>query len=150
MHLPAVLRIRIRDPMPVWPLDPGWVKKFGSYFWVLRNHCFGLKYLHLWGGSGIPDGKNSDPGSGINIPDPQHCLPDSRFPQIFAYVCLFSGIGLGLPAAEVLGPGNPHLSLRSLLHLCPAHLPQPGPSRCPQHTQGPQWAGGDGNAQWAK
>jgi hypothetical protein len=21
-----------------------------------------------------PDGKNSDPGSGINIPDPQHCF----------------------------------------------------------------------------
>jgi hypothetical protein len=31
--------------------DPGW-KKFGS---------------------GIRDGKKSDPGSGINIPDPQHC-----------------------------------------------------------------------------
>jgi hypothetical protein len=31
--------------------DPGW-KKFGS---------------------GIRDGKNSDLGSGINIPDPQHC-----------------------------------------------------------------------------
>jgi hypothetical protein len=25
-------------------------------------------------GSGIRDGKKSDPGSGINIPDPQHCL----------------------------------------------------------------------------
>jgi hypothetical protein len=24
-------------------------------------------------GSGIRDGKKSDPGSGINIPDPQHC-----------------------------------------------------------------------------
>jgi hypothetical protein len=24
---------------------------------------------------GIRDGKKSDPGSGINIPDPQHCLP---------------------------------------------------------------------------
>jgi hypothetical protein len=24
-------------------------------------------------GSGIRDGKNSYPGSGINIPDPQHC-----------------------------------------------------------------------------
>jgi hypothetical protein len=23
--------------------------------------------------SGIRDGKNPDPGSGINIPDPQHC-----------------------------------------------------------------------------
>jgi hypothetical protein len=25
-------------------------------------------------GSEIRNGKNSDPGSGINIPDPQHCL----------------------------------------------------------------------------
>jgi hypothetical protein len=25
-------------------------------------------------GSGIRDGKNPDPGSGINIPDPQHWL----------------------------------------------------------------------------
>jgi hypothetical protein len=25
-------------------------------------------------GSGIQDGKNSDSGSGINIPDPQHCI----------------------------------------------------------------------------
>ncbi len=25
-------------------------------------------------GSGIRDGKNPDPGSGINIPDPQHCV----------------------------------------------------------------------------
>jgi phosphoribosylpyrophosphate synthetase len=24
--LKAVLRIRIRDPMPFWPRDPGWVK----------------------------------------------------------------------------------------------------------------------------
>jgi hypothetical protein len=24
-------------------------------------------------GSGIRDGKKSDPGSGINVPDPQHC-----------------------------------------------------------------------------
>ena len=24
---PTVLRIRIRDPVPFWTLDPGWVKK---------------------------------------------------------------------------------------------------------------------------
>jgi hypothetical protein len=34
-------------------------------------------------GSGIRDpgsgmGKNQDPGSGINIPDPQHCLSNCR------------------------------------------------------------------------
>jgi hypothetical protein len=35
-----VLRIRIRDPVPFGPLDPGWIKN-----------------------------KNLDPGSGMNIPD---------------------------------------------------------------------------------
>ncbi len=40
----AVLRIRIGDPVPFWSLDPG---------------------------SGM--GKKSGYGSGINIPDPQHC-----------------------------------------------------------------------------
>jgi hypothetical protein len=57
----------------------------GSYFLELRNHFFaflGLKYLNSLmrirdPGSGmetvrIRDGKKSDPGSGINIPDPQH------------------------------------------------------------------------------
>jgi hypothetical protein len=29
-------------------------------------------FLHLDLGSGDPKWKNSDPGSGINIPDPQH------------------------------------------------------------------------------
>jgi hypothetical protein len=57
-----------------------------SYFLELRNHFLaffgGLKYLNSlirirdpgWRqfGSGIRDGKKSDPGSGINIPDPQH------------------------------------------------------------------------------
>jgi hypothetical protein len=56
-----------------------------SYFLELRNHFFaflGLKYLNSlmriqdpgWRqfGSGIRDGKKSDPGSGINIPDPPH------------------------------------------------------------------------------
>jgi hypothetical protein len=57
----------------------------GSYFLELRTHFlvfWGLKYLNSlmrirdpgWRqfGSGIRDGKKSDPGSGINIPDPQH------------------------------------------------------------------------------
>ncbi len=42
----------IRDRVPFRPLDQGW-RQFGS---------------------GIRDGKKSDPGSGINIPDPQHCF----------------------------------------------------------------------------
>jgi hypothetical protein len=54
-------------------------------FLELRNHFFaffGVKILNSlmrirdpgWRqfGSGIRDGKKSDPGSGINIPDPQH------------------------------------------------------------------------------
>jgi hypothetical protein len=57
----------------------------GSYFLELRNHFllfWGLKHLNSLMrirdpgrrqfGSGIRDGKKSDPGSGINIPDPQH------------------------------------------------------------------------------
>jgi hypothetical protein len=55
----------------------------GSYFLELRNHFFAffgdkiLKFFDEDPGSGmetvrIRDGKKSDPGSGINIPDPQH------------------------------------------------------------------------------
>jgi hypothetical protein len=67
----------------------------GSYFFELRKHCFaffgvkilkffdedpgsGMETVRIWDpgwrqfGSGIRDVKKSDPGSGINIPDPQH------------------------------------------------------------------------------
>jgi hypothetical protein len=55
----------------------------GSYFLKLRNHFCGffgvklLKFFYANPGSGmetvrIRDGKKSDPGSRINIPDPQH------------------------------------------------------------------------------
>jgi hypothetical protein len=56
----AVLRIRIRDPGlgAFWPLDLSFVAVFGS---GIRDP-----------GSGM--GKNQDPGSGINIPDPQHWM----------------------------------------------------------------------------
>ncbi len=101
----AVLRIRIRDPGLRAFLTPGSGirdgrklasgsgirdEQPGSYFLELRNHFLpflGLKYLNSlmrirdpgWRqfGSGIRDGKKSDPGSGINIPDPQHCLKES-------------------------------------------------------------------------
>ena len=61
-------------------------------FLELRNHFFaffGVKILKFFDkdpgsgirgpgwrqfGSGIRDGKKSDPGSGINIPDPQRCI----------------------------------------------------------------------------
>jgi hypothetical protein len=51
----------------------------GSYFQGLRNHFWDKipKFFDADPGSGkdkirIRDGKNLDPGSGINIPDPQH------------------------------------------------------------------------------
>jgi hypothetical protein len=50
----------------------------------LRNQFFGLKYLFVADpGTGmektcIRDGKHADPGSRINIPDPQHC-PEQEF-----------------------------------------------------------------------
>jgi hypothetical protein len=76
----AVLRIRIQCLFDPWIRDPGWVKKSGSgsginnpdHISVLRNHFFVFKYWNSWCGSGIQNGKNSDPGSQINIPDPQH------------------------------------------------------------------------------
>jgi hypothetical protein len=69
----------IRDPVPLYPWirDPGWVKKLGSgsvirirdeqpgpYFRVLRN-SFWVNILSFM--------RIQDPGSGINIPDPQQC-----------------------------------------------------------------------------
>jgi hypothetical protein len=69
----------IRCLFAPWILDPGWVKSqdpdLGSGSWMnnpnhisleLRNHFLGLKYLNflMWiqDGSGIRDGKKSDPG----------------------------------------------------------------------------------------
>ncbi len=60
----SVLRIRIRDWVLFWPLDPGWKKV------SIRIRDPGWRQFE----SGIRDGKKSDPGSGINIPDPQHWL----------------------------------------------------------------------------
>ncbi len=75
--------------------DPGWVKikirirgirnpdeHPGSYFRELRNNFFLVKILKFFDEDADPDPGNlfhpgsgmekSDPGSGINIPDPQH------------------------------------------------------------------------------
>ncbi len=80
------LWIRIRDPVPFWPRDPGWEKNqdpdpesvprdehHGSYFRELRNTFLCLKYLNsfmririresFYPGSGMEKF-----GSGINIP----------------------------------------------------------------------------------
>ncbi len=77
----VVLRIRIRDPVPFWPIDtgsgmgdpdPGWTSRF-IIFWV-KNIWI------LWCGSGLRSGiwNLFDPGSGmekfgsgIRISDPQ-------------------------------------------------------------------------------
>jgi hypothetical protein len=58
------IRIRIRDEEPV------------SYFRELRDNFLG---------SGIREGKNSDPGFGINIPDPQHCEKPTYFKYMTQY-----------------------------------------------------------------
>ncbi len=68
----AVLRIRTRDPVPFWPLDPGWV----------TETIFSVKILICGCGSGsgiresfltlYPGRKKF--GSGINISGPQHCI----------------------------------------------------------------------------
>ncbi len=91
----SVLRIRIRDPVPFWPLEPGsgMGKKLGSgsgirdlgwttriifpraykpFLWVKILEFFDADPGSGMGTIRIRDGKKSDPGSGINIPDPQH------------------------------------------------------------------------------
>jgi hypothetical protein len=66
----------------------------GSNFLELKNHFFaffGVKILKFFDedpgwkqfGSGIRDGKKSNPGSGINIPDPQHCKNVHLFPVLW-------------------------------------------------------------------
>ncbi len=94
----------IRDRLPFGPLDPGWVWKSrsgsGMYipehisesletiFWVNILKFFDVDADPDPGsgnlfdpGSEIRDGKNSNPGSRRNIPDPQHCLePDPPYP----------------------------------------------------------------------
>jgi hypothetical protein len=93
LYILSVLRIRIWDPGSGAFLtpgsgtrDPGWLKKSrfgsgiliwdehpGSYFRELKETIFGLKYfnslMRMRMRLRIRDGKNSDPGSGINIPD---------------------------------------------------------------------------------
>jgi hypothetical protein len=63
-------------------------EKPGSYFLELRNHFFGLNKIHklfdAYPGSGMETVRIRDPGwkkvgSGINIPDPQHCGKLSEF-----------------------------------------------------------------------
>jgi len=68
-------------------------------FLELRNHFFaffGVKILKFFDedpGSGmetvrIRDGKKSDPGSGINIPDPPHCISHTTIFGFYFSVCI--------------------------------------------------------------
>ena len=91
---PPVWRVRIRDPVPFLPLDPGWVKNdYPDPGWTIRimfpralKQFLGLKYLNSLNvdpGTGmetirIQDGKNLNLGSGIKIPVPQHCSPERK------------------------------------------------------------------------
>ncbi len=82
-----MLRIRIRDPVPFWPLYPdpgsGMGIKSGcgsgirdeqpwSYFLELRNHFFWVKYLNSFMRIRDPGWKKVGSGIKKNIPDPQH------------------------------------------------------------------------------
>jgi hypothetical protein len=83
-----VLLIRIRDPVLFWPPDPRWVKNQNPDLGARMNNPDHisesletwvkiLKFLDAEPGFGmekirIRNGRNSDLGSGINIPDPQH------------------------------------------------------------------------------
>ncbi len=121
LSCPTVLRIRIRDQVPFWPPEPGSVmgrksaswsgirdEQPGSYFLELRNHFWGLKYLNSLmrirdQGSGmetvrIRDSGLKKGGSGINIPDPQHCCPKvfgEIFPVFITVLCVACGGGAG-------------------------------------------------------
>ncbi len=63
-----VLRIPIRNPKIFWPLDPGSV--------MGENPVFRVKILQFfWSGVLFdPESGMEKFGSGINIPDPQHCI----------------------------------------------------------------------------
>ncbi len=120
--------LRIRDPVPYWPRDPGWVKNQDSDpEWTTRiispslETIFCVKILKFfvacpdsgsgifWLGSQDPGWKKLDPGSGINIPDPQHgilarserdfvrvraLLTRQRFVGVPYLTCLFSFLAL--------------------------------------------------------
>ncbi len=73
----------------------------------LRNNFFGLKYLNSLmrirdpGSGRIRDGKNSDPVSGINILDPQHCLQGFRYGS-----AIFLEAGSGFAFGRKAGSGS--------------------------------------------
>jgi hypothetical protein len=69
--------MRIRDPVPVRHLDPGWVKNQDpdTYIYESLETIFWVKNIYFADpGSGIflPGIRDGKVGSGISIPDPQH------------------------------------------------------------------------------
>jgi hypothetical protein len=100
------------DLVPFLTLDPG--------SGIGRNQLFGVKILKFFdadpGWRQFRDGKKSDPGSGINIPDPQHCLEGTELLPVAVPV-----LGLlqcrGILHAQQQAPQQ-HLGVRRLhLHL---------------------------------
>ena len=92
-------------------------ENFRSYFRELRNNLLGKNTLILWcgcgsgnlfdPGSGIRNGKNSAPGSGINIPDSQHwfshnILLSTVTAEVARYVPYWYGSGICIWATNSL------------------------------------------------
>jgi hypothetical protein len=69
-------------------------ESLGTIFWVKI-----LKLIYVDPGSGMEkirnrNGKNSDTGSGINIPDPQHCFYSFADPSFGAFLTPGPGSGI--------------------------------------------------------
>jgi hypothetical protein len=85
----------IRSLFNPWILDPGWVKIkiiFPRAFWVKSTYILlmRIRYPESFGPwFRDPVWKNSDPGSGINIPHPQH--PNSG-PTIYIIILFTSAL----------------------------------------------------------
>ncbi len=99
VKLLAVLRVRIRDPVPFWPLDPGfgigffripekkisdpWSRISNPYFWKLCDNFLGKKFYNFFKicqiffffPSRIPDPKCLHPGSRIRIKEFKYFNP---------------------------------------------------------------------------
>ncbi len=111
--------------------DSGWLDEHPDYiFQSLETIFLGLKYFNSfmrirdpgWRqfGSGIRDGKKSDPGSGINIPDLQHrvevamllngpikmYVTSNDFDRVSPVQCLGSSSGFAPDSVRSVDPGT--------------------------------------------
>jgi len=78
---------------------PSWIPDKGVKNQIRREKTF---FLVFWYVTGILDGKNSDPGSKTNIPDPQHCKIYAQFSNQNQ---LTEGLGSSLEAFPLLKTG---------------------------------------------